>query len=249
MSRIALSLLALLLATAAHGSTILNTLQNVTGSGPGWSGGLDGMWSAEGGNTEKIQFDAGGQLQWQGERNRLRLQLSGEYEEVSTVVTSREWVAHLRHSHALGTAWSTIAFAQVQTNSFQDLTSRWLFGAGARWDVLQSERGRVSLGATPMIEIERLADEEGRTTRGRLSMFLSLSRRLSESAALSATGFWQPLFADLGDMRAVGNLALTVDVIGEVDLKVGVEVEYDSSPPADIEKTDWTTYVGFEIDV
>lgn len=247
---IIITFLALTLATAAHASTILNTLQAGGGQAPGWSGGLDGMLTGSGGNTEKMIIDAGGRLQWRGASSRVRLQASGGYEESGRHVTARNLVAHLRHNRDLGPRWTTVAFAQVQSNPFQQLSSRTLLGAGLRRDFRQdSSDNHASLGATPMLEAERLKHQHGSVARGRISTFLLLSWRVSPSARINASGFWQPLFADLGDARAVGNLGLVVDVTGSVDLKAGAAVEHDSRPPASVEATDWSTYLGFGLDL
>lgn len=242
--------LALALAAAAHASTILNTIQADVDRSPGWSGGLDGMLTGSGGNTEKMIIDAGGRLQWRSETSRVRLQVSGGYEESDRHVTARNLVGHLRHNRELGARWATVAFAQVQSNPFQQLSSRTLLGAGLRHDFRQEgSDNHAILGVTPMLEAERLKHQHKSVTRGRLSTFLMLSWRLSPSARVSASGFWQPLFADLGDARAVGNLGLVVDVTGSVDLKAGAAVQHDSRPPAGVEATDWSTYLGFGIDL
>lgn len=239
-----------LTSAATHASTILNTLQSRSDQTPGWSGGLDGMLTGSGGNTEKMIIDAGGRLQWRGKTSRVRLQASGGYEESGRHVTARNLVGHLRHNRDLGTRWATVAFAQVQSNPFQRLSSRTLMGAGLRRDFRQeSSDNQATLGVTPMLEAERLNHQNRAVARGRLSTFLLLSWRISPNTRVSASGFWQPLFEDLGDARAVGNLGLVVDVTGSVDLKAGAAVEHDSRPPAGVEATDWSTYLGFGIDL
>ena len=235
-------------ALPVHSGTILNTLQAGDDGGPGWSGALDGLYSGSGGNTERIIFSAGGRVQWRGDADRLRLQVSGGYEESAEQVTARNMVAHLRHNHDLDADWATILLVQVQANPFQRLKSRWLAGAGLRRDLVDDEAGLVAVGATPMLEVERLDGETGHTARGRLSMFLHLTRELNDSARLDAVGFWQPLFSDFANVRSVGNLALVVKVTGSVDLKVGLAVEDNSRPPAGVKRTDWGTFAGFGVE-
>ncbi|MBD3220614.1 DUF481 domain-containing protein [bacterium] len=246
--RIIPALVLTLVAATTHAGTILNAL----GSGPlapGWSGGLNGRWTASGGNTEKVLLDTGARVQWRGARDRLRWQVSGSYEESDNAVKARELVTHLRHNRDLGGRWATVAFAQLQSDAFQDLTSRWLLGAGARLDVVSDDRGRLAVGATPMLELERLDGEDAHTARGRLSTFVSLTHTLSETARLAAVGFWQPLFADPGDMRATADVTLAVDVTGRVDVELGASMQYDSEPPPGVDGTDWSTYAGFGIDL
>lgn len=228
----------------ARAGVILNTLQGYDDGQDGWTGGVDGLYSGSGGNTERILLSAGGRVQWRGERDRWRLQMSGGYEESARQVTARNAVLHLRHNRDIGPAWATIAFGQVQANPFQRLESRWLFGAGLRRDLTEDEHGRLALGVTPMLEIERLDGEAGHVTRGRLSVFLHAARELSATTRLDAAVFWQPLFSDLAVSRTVANITLAVEVNGHVDLKVGAAVEDNARPAAGVERMDWSTFVG-----
>ncbi len=241
---IALLIVMMLLAAPAGASVILNTLEGYDDRQPGWSGALDGLFSGSGGNTERVLFETGGQVQWRSERDRWRLQATGSYEESEGTETARNVVAHLRHNRDLSNAWASILFAQVQHNPFQRLRSRWLLGAGVRHDLSESDRGRVTLGATPMLEIERIEDQDGQLAQGRMSIFLHMARHLNATTRLDLVGFWQPLFSDPENWRAVGNLALTIDITGSIDLKVGAAVEDNARPPVGVERTDWSTFAG-----
>jgi len=237
-------LLALCLTTIAHAGVILNTLEASPKAGPGLSGRIGGLFSAKGGNSEEVSLEAGGRLDWVVGSQRLRLQVTGNYEETSGVETERNIVGHLRHNRRLNDQWSSILFAQIQHNPFQHLKRRWLLGAGPRYDMVRTEQDLVALGATPMLEIELVDGREESLSRGRLSTFLQLSRRLSSTTRLTGTGFYQPLFADFSSVRAVGDLALVVDVTGALELKTGYAVEYNSEPPEGVQDTDWSTYLG-----
>jgi len=243
-----LALAAVLCAAPVSASVILNTLEGYEQLDPGWSGNLSGLFSGSGGNTERILFEAGGKVQWQLEKDRLRLQASGGYEESAGLETARNVVVHLRHNRDLNEKLATVSFAQVQHNPFQQLQSRWLFGAGVRQYLWKDEKGNVSYGVTPMLELERLEGHDDHLARGRLSVFLHIARHLSDSARLDLVAFWQPLFSDFSDSRATANLVFTVDMIGEVDLKVGVNVEDNATPPVGVERTDWQTYMGLGLD-
>jgi len=228
----------------APAGVILNTLQGYDSGDVGWTGGLDGLFSGSGGNTERILLSAGGRIQWRGERDRWRLQMSGGYEESGREVTARNIVNHLRHNRDISPAWTTITFLQVQSNPFQRLESRWLLGTGLRRDLAEDEEGSLALGLTPMLEVERLDGESGHTTRGRLSVFLHAARDLSKTTRIDAVVFWQPLFSDFTVSRTVANVTLAVEVNGHVDLKVGAAVEDNARPAEGVKRTDWNTFVG-----
>ncbi len=241
------SILVFFSAGPTRASVILNTLQGYDANDPGWSGRLDGLFSGSGGNTDRILFETGGRVQWQGERHRYRLQISGGYQESNGVETARNVVAHLRHNRKLGHRWGTVSFAQVQHNPFQRLDSRWLIGLGPRYDLEKDDHDIIAVGATPMLEIERLEGKTGHVTRGRMSFFLYMAHRLSKSSKLDIVAFWQPLFSDVSASRTVGNLTLSMEVTGEVELKVGVAVEDNARPVEGVERTDWSTFVGLGV--
>ena len=236
-------------AGSAQAGAILNTLQGYDADELGWSGGLDGLFSGSGGNTDRLFLSFGGRTQWRGERNRYRVQFSSGYQESNGVETARNGVLHLRHNYEINRRWSTVTFVQVQHNPFQDLESRWLAGVGPRYDLINDDEGVVAFGAVPMLEVERLNNRPGHLARGRMSFFVHLSRHLSQNSQLDLVGFWQPLFSDVASYRAVGNLVLKVDVSGEVDLKVGISVEDNSRPPVGIKRTDWTTFIGLGLNL
>ncbi len=242
-----LPLVPLLLAISPAGlraGTIINTLEGYDDRARGWTGGIDGLFSAEGGNTETLDLEVGGRTQWRGERGRVRVQGSFSYEESGGVEIGREAVGHVRHNYDLSEAWASVVFAQLQHNPFQRLTRRWLLGAGLRRDLFDDERGHVRLGATPMLEIEKIQDGGDPHARGRLSVFLHVARRLRQDVRLDLVGFWQPLFSDLAAARTTATATFSIDVTGAVDLKVGVSVTDNSRPPEGVERTDWETFVG-----
>lgn len=241
----------LFVAIAMPGSSgagvILNTLEGYDPTEEGWSGSLDALFSASGGNTEKVLLESGGRVQWRNDRDRFRLQASAGYEESGGTETARNIVAHLRHNRVLGGPWATVSFVQVQHNPFQRLRSRWLVGVGPRYDLARDAQGSAAVGVTPMLEVERLEDEIGHTARGRLSIFLHVARGFGSGARVDAVAFWQPLFSDVSAPRASGTLTCTVELAGEFDLKVGVAIEHNARAPEGVEQTDWSTFTGLGV--
>lgn len=237
----------ILFARPAAATVVVDTLHGFASREPGWSGGLDGLFTGQGGNSASLQLDAGGRIQWGGRVQTLRLLVAGSYQESDHAVTDRNGMVHLRHNHRLGSRWATVSFAQFQANSFQKLTSRWLAGAGLRYDFVDRPDSRLAVGVTPMLEVERIAGQTGRTGRGRLSTFILSRRALAAGTKLEVVAYWQPLCADFGDTRTVVNASLAVKLSGAVDVKVGMALERDASPPAGVRKSDWSTYTGFGV--
>ncbi|PID81935.1 hypothetical protein CSB20_00445 [bacterium DOLZORAL124_64_63] len=233
-----------LLTPPARAGIILNTLDGGITAKPGVSGSLGSLFSAKGGNTEKINLETGGRLDWSDGKQRLRLQIMAEYEETAGIETERNIVGHLRHNRRLGERFSSVMFAQIQHDPFKRLERRWLVGAGLRREMVRTEKVLLALGATPMLEIERFKEEAKSRARGRLSIFLNFSRRLRESISLQTSAFYQPLFADLGSVRGMIDVALVVEMTGSLKLKAGYMGERDSEPASGVKKNDWKTYWG-----
>ncbi len=225
-------------------ATIVNTLQGFNEDQPGWSGGIDGSFSNRGGNTELSRFAGGCQVQWLGESERWRLLGSAVRATSQGTEIAKALTSHLRHNHRLSAAWHTLTFAQIQQNPFQRLSSRMLIGAGFRWDVWHQSSGLLALGATHMVEIEKIEDQTDSTTDQRLSVFLKSSLPLRTDVKLDAMAFYQPLWSDFGDARVMASLKLQVKLVGDLSLFTGGDLEYDPQPAAGVEKSDWSTSTG-----
>lgn len=234
---------ALLLAAAPAPAQILNTLRGFGAESEGWSGELGAFFSATGGNTETTSLTGSGSVQRLRGAQRWRLMADGTQERADGDDTERNSVVHLRQNVRLTDAWASIAFAQHQYDRFQRLESRFLLGAGARWDAVRAERFQVSIGASPMLEIEKEEDDDA-LARGRMSTFLSVLGTLDERTSVDLTTFVQPAMDEAGDVRAVATGALRVKVGGGLALQVNGRVQHDAKPAPDVKKTDWKLQTG-----
>ncbi|MBZ0268701.1 DUF481 domain-containing protein, partial [bacterium] len=232
----------LVAATPAH-AQILNTLRGFDADEPGWSGDVGAFFSASGGNTENTSLTGAGSVQHRGGAQRWRLMADGTQERTDGDATEQATVAHLRHNVRLSDAFATITFLQHQYDRFQRLESRFLLGAGMRWDAVRGDRLRVSLGASPMLEVEREEDGDD-LARGRMSSFLSVLGSLDDRTSVDVTTFVQPAMDDLGDTRAVATGSLRVKIRGGFAVQVNARVQYDAEPAPDVKETDWKVKTG-----
>ena len=238
----------LILTPLAADAVIVNSLRGFSETEPGWSGGLGGALGGSGGNTEQSTLSADARLQWRGSADVWRLMGTAKRTSSGGTETARSVLGHLRHNHTLGGGWHTLAFVQLQENPFQRLNSRFLAGLGARLDIRREGAVHVSLGAADMIERERIDGQAGGDPYQRLSMFVSTVFSLREGVQIDALAFYQPKWSDMGDWRTYVNIALDVTLTGNVSLFTGLDLERDSSPPADVEATDWEMSTGLRID-
>lgn len=240
---------AIAMPAAGAGGIIINTIQGADDHAPGWSGSADALFSGSGGNTSRLILATGGHVQWRGVRNRWQLRAGYGYEESDHRTTARNGTIHLRHNYDITDALATVAFVQVQENPFQRIESRWLVGAGLRFDALDDTTTTLSIGATPMLEMERREGDHSHVARGRLSTFLAFSQRAGRKVTFRASGFVQPLFEDFGNLRTVGTATFVVDMTDRLDLKTGVSVETNSAPAPGVKDTDWSTYMSFGVNL
>lgn len=233
-----------LLGPAPAAAVIVNTLSGY-GSDPGWSGQLEANASASGGNTELARFGGRARAQWLGGRHRFRLLASAQRTESDGTRIAESALLHLRHNRRLAARLQSLAFAQLQRNPFQRLSSRSLLGAGARVALVDDSRGQLGLGLAHMLELERIEDGGGdEELDHRLSSFLVGELELREGVSLGATVFAQPLWSDFGDLRATGELGLDVELTGRLSFQSSATLNHDSNPPAGVEETDWSLGTG-----
>ena len=247
-SRLLLPLLVAVFPFTAH-AQILNTLEGFTEDEQGWSGGIEARFSLSGGNTELVSLSAGGKAQYQQGANRWRV-LGGASRETSKGERVGEaTVAHLRYNRQLLEWLSTVTFVQHQSNPLQRLKTRFLAGAGARFDVVRASRVYGALGASHMVEVERIEDTRRTDTDQRLSLFAILEGKLSETVTVDLTSFVQPLWTDLGDMRAILVSSLRVELMGSLSLGLHYNVQHDTEPPDRVKPTDWKLRAGLEYEL
>lgn len=237
-------ILVVVLGSGSAEAQIVNTLRGFDEDESGWSGELEVRFAQSGGNTDVLTFGAGAQVQWQGERQRVRALGAASRSESDEKKTAESSMLHLRHNYDLRTWLASLLFAQVQENPFQRLQLRRLLGAGARFDVIDAEDWALSLGAAHMFEREEIEDDEigagGTSNNQRLSVFVTCAGDLTENLSADVVAFYQPLWSDFEDSRATSQATLRLGIVGSLELVLRGSVEHDARPPAGVEETDWS---------
>jgi hypothetical protein len=228
---------------------IVNTLRGFDDNEMGWSGGIECAVAIADGNTNYFELELLGSVQHQGDRNRWRLLGRSIRRTASGVEIAETQLAHLRHNYRLWSRVSSIAFLQGQYDPFKRLASRFLAGAGARFDIATGVRWHTAAGAAVMLENEELTGDVQQTTNDmRGSFFLTLVRDVSEGVDIDLVGFYQPRLDDPSDARANVIAILRADVIAELYAFVRYVAEYDSAPPAGVEDLDQNLRAGLGYD-
>ncbi len=257
-----LLLAAVLIAGARPGAAaaaILDPLR-AFGDEPGWSGSVEGSYSATGGNTEVSSLEGAARVQLLGARHRWRLLGAVDRQTSRGELTARSVSAHLRHNLRLDARLATLSFLQWQENPFQRLQARYLVGAGLRadlaggWPAVADQEGeedggwRLAVGAADMLEIERRQGRDAET-RHRLSTFVDLQGRPGPRVLLQGTVFLQPRWSEPADYRLLASGGLRVTLVGALAQFTRVRWERDSRPPPGVERDDWRVVTGLSLDL
>ncbi len=236
------------LVPASAQGQIINTLRGWSEADSGWTGEVEGLVTLASGNTDYFELGLGAAVQLAAGRHRVRFLASETLRWANDEKVAEDFLTHLRHNYEIRPWLSSLLFGQGQYNPFHRLARRVLFGAGVRFDLVRAETWDAALGGSYMLELEDLTDDDrGTETEHRASYFLSVVGEISESLTLDVSGFWQPLWSDFGDARALGAASARVDVVGELDLIIQVRLLHDSRPPEGVEETDVTLRSGLAL--
>lgn len=212
-------------------------------------------WLASGasGNTEKSSNTAGFLSLWQHGEHTEFLQMQYAYGKSNGQVDTDRAFAHLRHRTALDAGWAVEGFVQVGRDSLARLMQRALAGGGLRWRLFEDDRKFAGyLGCGAFHEQETLSGELGTTDptqagRWRANSYLVLKRQLNGQVRLNNIAYYQPDTADTADFRILEQASMLVKLVQNLDLKVSLEIAYDSKPPQTVHKMDALYSTGLEL--
>jgi putative salt-induced outer membrane protein YdiY len=219
----------------------------------GWSGSVDIGLDGTSGNTDKFGFRAGGRVHWHRQSHSDLALVSFRYGKSRGRADANKSFAHVRHMQHISPLTTLEGFGQAEKNEFSRLSFRGLIGIGVRRALLaDAERGTVYLGLGGMYEDEELQPRTGATDAlqsqlWRANLYLILTRRFNEQMRVVSSTYYQPRLNDWGDARLLEQAALLIKLSKVLDLKLSLEVQHDSRPPQQVEKTDISYSTGLEL--
>ncbi|MGE0550942.1 MAG: DUF481 domain-containing protein [Kofleriaceae bacterium] len=168
----------------------------------------------------------------------------GEYGRSNDLTFKRKTFEHLRLRTTLGGWWRWEAFGQHELDTFRRLSVRALAGTGPAVQLLDRPHASVLAGAAYLLEYERLDRRMGARDAGarrfghRASFYATGSEPLSDAVSIVQTIYVQPRLDDLGDVRALGEIAVTTKLSEHIALVDGFTVAYDRTPPDGVRRYD-----------
>ena len=202
------------------------------------------VWTGEGvlgaglttGNTEttdvaaalKLKHDDGGE--W-----TQAIELAADYGETNSVETKNRLAAAGQVDRVLDERMSIYGRATFERDEFSGFENRYFVGAGVDYKFIVSEPTNWTLSAGPGYRV----DEIRLTGESEESFGASLGSRFSQALnpTTQLTNDTDVIYADTST-QIVNSLALTFELMGNLNGRVSYDVRYETDPPVGFEDTD-----------
>lgn len=240
-----------LLSLPAH--AIVNVEQAIIGQpSEGMHASVALLANGASGNTDKSSTKLDVLSLWQHDKNTEFLQLQYAYGKSRGLVDTDRAFAHLRHRTALSPVWGVEAFVQVGRDPFARLAQRTLLGGGMRWVMFEEENKSAGyLGFGAFHEHEVLNSQLGTSdplsvNLWRANTYLVLKRQFNEQVRVYSTTYYQPAVSDTQDYRVLEQASMLVKLAEKLDLKLSLDIAFDSRAPQTVQKRDLLYSTGLE---
>ncbi len=203
----------------------------------GFSGSARLSLEIERGNSELTEAKLDPRFVYRLNRSQWFILNSYSFAETDEGRFINEGFTHFRYNYDLSRTVVLEALLQTQYDREQDLRRRYLAGAGFRFELMGKKKMALAIGVTGMYEHEELIDGTIIETP-RNSDYMALRLSGNEYSTLSNTVYFQPAFDDIGDVRVLNNLELSLALSKWLALTTSMEYRYDSEPPAGVKEYD-----------
>jgi len=244
---------AIALQFASPAQAIVNVEQAVIGQpSEGVHTSVDLRANGASGNTEKSATGMDVLSLWQHAQHTEFLQLQYSYGKSRGLVDTDRAFAHLRHRTAITPVWGAEIFAQTGRDPFARLAQRSLLGGGARMVLFETDKksaGYLGFGAFHEHEVLNSAlgtSDPLRVNLWRANTYLVLKDQLNEQVRVYSTTYYQPGVSYTRDFRVLEQASMLVKLGEKLDLKLSLDITFDSRPPQTVQKRDMLYGTGLE---
>jgi hypothetical protein len=240
-----LAICVLLVATSLQAQVNTEKMR-VLGLDSGLAGSVGATVSLERGNSDVTEAGATADFAYKVRRSALFWFNQGSWLYEGDKDLVNKGFSHLRYNLQLQPRWVFEAFGQAQYDRSQDLSHRYLIGAGLRFIPVQRTWGLVAVGVTPMFEFERLTTDENLETV-RVSSYVSVAASRKGRYAITSTTYVQPSADRLGNIRVLNETELALSITSFLELTTTVNYRYDAEPPVDVKEYDLSLKQGLRV--
>ena len=145
---------------------------------------------------------------------------------------------HLRYNYIVkDSSFLTIeALGQYQYNPIKLLTQRFIAGGGPRFRLINKEKMQLYIASPIFYEYELLSDSLTTETRlWRLDAYLAFSWKITDNLKLGSISYVQPDLMNFSDYRIASETVFTFKITDKLAFNTGLEANYDSDPPENIQ--------------
>jgi len=201
------------------------------------------------GNVDLVEFGPTLSVSYGRKEDTILLIASGDFGWEGDERFSNEVLGHLRYVRGISGRAHLEGFVQSNYDKSRNLDFRAVAGGGLRWKVAGSDDSGLWVGSSYMFEHEQNdvapADPHPEETSvHRWSNYGSAHVRISDTATVSGTVYWQPDFTRFDDFRVLAEAGLDVSITAALSLKTSVSVRHDSDPVASVAETDFQLTTG-----
>lgn len=206
---------------------------------------LEGSLSGDTGNTEGITAGGGVGGGWGHEPHLLFAYARADYARYNGATSVNKSFAHTRYDYGFAPwLWGEL-FAQAQSDAFQRMTLRNLFGTGPRFRVahdlpsgLDVYAGTAYMVERDVVSVAPGARDEALQVWHRWSSYVTVQWEVDPRAILATTVYVQPAITAFGNVRVLDETLFTFKVTKSFSASVSGTVHYDSVPPTAVKTTD-----------
>lgn len=211
----------------------------------GFSGNVGISLSGQSGNKDEKEYSLSSIVRYGQEADSVIFITDYNYSETNDLKDEDDFYSHLRwiRNDFFQPNLDSELFIQYQYDDLADLSSRKLAGGGARWrynSVSEIAEINTSLGLGAFYEVEESIsnDTEITTTRANFYAKFLYGNRTRFPFDAYLTLYYQPAIDDIKNFRAVVISGVEFKITQTLALHVEAEVDHDSSPFTNVEKTD-----------
>jgi len=227
---------------------IITIVPVVLGDKPGVSGKIQASSEKKRGNTDTTNYSGGLKLQYDNNSSYVVWSdFTGSYGESNGEENTNKTYVHVRYIHTLyekNYNWET--FVQSETNKFTKVESKYLLGAGLRYNFLGSEYGDLFFGLGGFHEnITYTTSVDPSERNVRMNTYLAYKLKFANDSELAYVAYYQPNTDNFSDYVISNAFGLKIHVYKELFLSLTIYYDVDSEPAKGVEKTDYTQKTSF----
>lgn len=215
---------------------------NINPADQGASGAIRAAIDGRAGNTKRSNYTAGGRVDYRSRDTDMFVVVehSRAKDSTSNVIEDNTWLhAHYRDEFKRGLAAE--AFVDGLKDEFRLLDSRVQFGLGARFTLDYEPNDRAVYAGVGLLH--EWEDQAGLDNNyWRLNSYFAYKRQLNEQVRGLFNVSYQPSLEKSKDFLINAEVAALVKLATHLDLKLGVQHQYDGNAPSIIKSYD-TKYV------